>query len=126
MRSLFLFYGPSESHRGLSFVSLSPYIRSDGLYGHFFGGERIIELWIYVCLPGPLQSTHRKVKAAAAQTVSPSHRSAQLLTAYFDKSIKFNDSGSAEELEEIQRGKKRMFKREPSPNCSLKQVNCEK
>lgn len=48
------------------------------------------------------------------------------LTAYFDKGIKSNDCCSAEMLQEIQRGKKRMLTRELSPNCSLNQVNREK
>lgn len=68
---------------GLPFVFSFPYIWSDGLYGHFFGGYRIIDLWIYVCLLGPLWSWHHKVNAGAARMMLPSNRSGPISDSLF-------------------------------------------
>ena len=67
----------------LPFVFSFPYIWSDGLYGHFFGGYRIIVLWIYVCLLGPLWSWHHKVNAGATRMMLPSNRSGPISDSLF-------------------------------------------
>lgn len=63
-----------NSSRVVLCLSLPIYLERWALWP-LLGGERIIELRIYVCLPGPLRPTHCKVKAGAAQTTAPSHRS---------------------------------------------------
>ena len=112
----------------LCFVFCFPYIWSDGLYGHFFRGWRIIDFWIYVHLLGSLWSLYHKVNTWAARMMLHSNRSGPVSDSLFWQKHKIQWLLLSSEAVGNSEGKKGMFEQEPSlsPNCFLSQVNCEK
>lgn len=129
MRSLFfLLYRPSAALPGCPFVSLPPYICSEGLYGHCFRGYRVIDLWIYVYLPAPLWSLYHKVNAGAGRMMFPSNRSRPVSDSLFWQKHKIQWwllSSEAGENTVIKKKRMKKKKKEkvyirpsPFPNCS--------